>query len=320
MTNASYAARQPPAVEREKPVHVLVTGFGNDYHSVRVAFNTHNLKESHDQFADYIQPFLDRFPKNSSWEIASTLPALIPASSGNPTPIHIHVHHEPIRVAYKNVVDIVPKLLTTTPKPDVVLHIGLAASRRFFAIEQGAHSRGYGKTNDVDGELFPDSEAEKVFPDSQYPSVLHTGFDTEDVVSRWRTSLGYTTPDGSPAIEQLPDVRINPDAGNFLCGFIYYNSLAWCHSKNPKPPSSETNGDASNGGDASSGAKESPSVIFMHVPDLTSSESKLHEGCEVTVALIKALVESRRKVGVGRESKQTGSVVQEDDARNNKVG
>jgi hypothetical protein len=28
MANASYAARQPPAVEREKPVHVLVTGFG----------------------------------------------------------------------------------------------------------------------------------------------------------------------------------------------------------------------------------------------------------------------------------------------------
>ena len=28
MANASYAARQPPAVEGEKPVHVLVTGFG----------------------------------------------------------------------------------------------------------------------------------------------------------------------------------------------------------------------------------------------------------------------------------------------------
>lgn len=118
------------------------------------------------------------------------MPALIAASSGNPTPIHIHVHHEPIRVAYRNVVDIVPKLLTATPKPDIVLHIGLAASRKFFAIEQGAHSRGYGKTKDVDGELFPDSEAEKLFPESEYPSVLHTGFDTEDVLSRWRTSLG----------------------------------------------------------------------------------------------------------------------------------
>jgi hypothetical protein len=105
------------------------------------------------------------------------------------------VYHEPIRVAYRNVVDVVPKLLTATPKPDIVLHIGLAASRRFFAIEQGAHSRGYGKTNDVDGELFPDSEAEKVFPDSEYPSVLHTGFDTDDVLSRWRTSLGqYQNP------------------------------------------------------------------------------------------------------------------------------
>lgn len=93
-------------------------------------------------------------------------------------------------MAYKDVVDIAPKLLSMTPQPDVVLHIGLAASRKFFAIEQGAHAHGYGKINDVDGELFPDSEARKAFPDSKRPSVLHTGFDTQDVLSRWRTSLG----------------------------------------------------------------------------------------------------------------------------------
>lgn len=162
----------------------------NNISAVQVAINTRSFKESHDQITNRVQPFLDKYPKNSSWEIASTLPALIPASSSNPTPIHIHVHHEPIRVAYRNVVDIVPKLLTTTPTPDIVLHIGLAASRRFFAIEQGAHSRGYGKTNDVDGDVFQDSEAQKVFPDAEYPSALHTGFDTEDVLSRWRTSLG----------------------------------------------------------------------------------------------------------------------------------
>lgn len=28
MANASYAVRQPPALEGEEPVHVLVTGFG----------------------------------------------------------------------------------------------------------------------------------------------------------------------------------------------------------------------------------------------------------------------------------------------------
>ncbi|KAF1923629.1 peptidase C15, pyroglutamyl peptidase I-like protein [Didymella exigua CBS 183.55] len=269
MANASYAARQPPAVESEKPVHVLVTGFG---------------------------PFLNRYPKNSSWEIASTLPALIPASPGNPTPIHIHIHHEPIRVAYKNVVDTIPKLLCMTPQPDLVLHIGLAASRKFYAIEQGAHSRGYGKTSDVDGELFPDSEAQKAFPDSKYPSALHTGFDTGDVLSRWRTSLGYNNPNGTASIERLPELRTNSDAGNFLCGFIYYNSLAHFHSRDPEA--------------------EKP-VVFMHVPDLSGSEAKLREGWEVAVALIKALVESRRKVGVGSGGERGECAGQDDDARNN---
>ncbi|KAJ4384698.1 hypothetical protein N0V86_000299 [Didymella sp. IMI 355093] len=195
----------------------------------------------------------------------------------------------------------VPKLLTTTPTPDIVLHIGLAASRKFFAIEQGAHSSGYGKTNDVDGEQFPDSEAQSTFPDSAYPSVLHTGFDTEDVLSRWRISLGYITPDGSSTVEQLPDVRINPDAGNFLCGFIYYNALAYYHTKT---------------GTSNSSPGEKP-VIFMHVPDLSGSEAKLREGWEVAVALIKALVESRRKVGVGSGKTEGGGIGQEDDARNN---
>jgi len=55
----------------------------------------------------------------------------------------------------------------------------------------------------------------------------------------------------------------------------------------------------------------------MHVPDLSSSESKLREGWEVSVALIKALVESRRKVGVGRGKQNGEGAGQEDDATNN---
>lgn len=58
----------------------------------------------------------------------------------------------------------------------------------------------------------------------------------------------------------------------------------------------------------------------MHVPDLSASEAKLHEGWEVAVALIKALVESRRKVGVGKGEKKGGVAGQEDDARNNTAG
>ncbi|KAF3004801.1 hypothetical protein E8E13_003214 [Curvularia kusanoi] len=223
MANASYAARQPPVTEGEEPVHVLVTGFG---------------------------PFLSQVPINSSWEIASTLPALLPASPTNPTPIHIRVHHEPIRVAYQNVVRTLPTLLppnsTASPPPDIVLHIGLAASRRFYAIEQGAHVRGYDKTADVDGLKFSDDEAKSLFPESEYPEVLSTGFDTQDVLGRWKDQLGNAS-----GVHSAPDVRINPDAGNFLCGFIYCNALAHYHRLN--------------------GVEGDRPVIFMHVPDLSMS-------------------------------------------------
>jgi pyroglutamyl-peptidase len=182
-------------------------------------------------------------------------------------------------VSYKNVVSLVPKLLppndTTYPQPDVILHIGLAAGRDFFAIEQGAHARGYGKIPDVDGEYFPDSTAEATFPSAKFPDALKTSFDTSDVLARWKANLGYSSVEGKAEDEDAPDVRISSDAGNFLCGFIYYNSLAHYFSIK---------------------ADDRP-VAFMHVPDLSMSENKLREGREVATALIKSLVESKRKNG-----------------------
>jgi pyroglutamyl-peptidase len=156
-----------------------------------------------------------------------------------------------------------------------VLHIGLAAGRNYFAIEQGSQGRGYGQIPDVDGQRFEDSEMEKRFPSSKYPHKLNTSFDTSEVLAHWKANLGYTSVDGTTTDEGCPDVRISTDAGNFLCGFIYFNSLAhYFHIKEDERP-----------------------VVFLHVPDLTSSEDKLREGWEATVALVKALVESRRRAG-----------------------
>ncbi|KAJ4348488.1 uncharacterized protein N0V89_009864 [Didymosphaeria variabile] len=226
------------------------------------------------------KPFLDKFPKNSSWEIASTLPALIPASPTNPTPIHIHVHHEPTRVAYHKVVDLVPHLLPPGshqhPAPDIILHIGLAAGRTFYTLEQGSHGRGYGKIPDVDGQRFLDEDAEARFPKDIFPPVLHTSFDTADVLVRWREGLGHPHLEAGLLLGAAPDVRISPDAGNFMCGFIYYNSLAHYFEKK----------------------EDERPVAFMHVPDLSGSDEKLAVGRDVAIALIKALVESRRQVGV----------------------
>jgi pyroglutamyl-peptidase len=199
------------------------------------------------------------------------------------------VHHEPVRVTYDQVVELVPKLLTPAlplcPQPDIVLHIGLAAGRKFFALEQGSSGRGYDKIPDVDGKRFPNSSMEAKFPPSEFPDVLNTSFDTSDVVARWKTNLGYSPVEGNAKEEDVPDVRLSFDAGNFLCGFIYYNSLAHYFSiKEDERP-----------------------VAFMHVPDLSFSEDKTREGREVAIALIKALVESRRKNGVVRQSQETVS-------------
>ncbi|KAF2177868.1 peptidase C15, pyroglutamyl peptidase I-like protein [Zopfia rhizophila CBS 207.26] len=245
------AARQPPPEKGEDPVTILVTGFG---------------------------PFLQKFPRNTSWEIASTLPAVLPATSDHPTPIHIHVHHEAVRVAYNPVINLIPKLLPPQnpmyPKPDIILHIGLAAGRTFYTLEKGSHCRGYGSIPDVDGEKFPDSLAEEKFPRSMFPPVLHTSFDTDDVLRRWKTNLGYPNPDAEADTE--PDVRLSADAGNFLCGFIYWNSLAHYFAlKEDERP-----------------------VAFLHVPDLSGSLESLEQGRKVAVGLIRALVESRRKLGV----------------------
>lgn len=183
-------------------------------------------------------------------------------------------------MAYHTVVDLVPHLLPPgshqRPKPDIILHIGLAAGRTFYTLEQGSHGRGYGKIPDVDGERFPDEDAGAKFPAEQFPPVLQTSFDTADVLARWREELGSPNPGAEHQLGTVPDVRISPDAGNYMCGFIYYNSLAhYFQQKEDERP-----------------------VCFMHVPDLSGSNEKLAIGRDVAVALIKALVESRRQVGV----------------------
>jgi pyroglutamyl-peptidase len=176
-------------------------------------------------------------------------------------------------------VNLVPKLLPPPnpiyPVPDIILHIGLAAGRSYFALETNSQGRGYAKIPDVDGQRFDDSTAERHFPTSKFPKRLSTSFDTSDVLARWKANLGYTSVDGTHIDEGCPDVRVSHDAGNFLCGFIYWNSLAHYFS---------IKGD------------ERP-VVFLHVPDLSGSADKLREGWEVTVGLIKALVENRRKAG-----------------------
>ncbi|KAF2197117.1 peptidase C15, pyroglutamyl peptidase I-like protein [Delitschia confertaspora ATCC 74209] len=318
--STTQPARQPPQEKTEEPVTVLVTGFG---------------------------PFLDKFPLNTSWLLCTRLPALIPSSShpshlspstpssGPTTPIRILIHPSPIRVSYPTVSHLSPTLLPPLnpifPHPDIILHIGLAAGRNFYTLEEGAHREGYDRIPDVDGVRWSTSDIERTFPRAEFPARLTTRFHTSDILPRWQKNLTESTlrsakfTESNPsarvretpeaeydALKQkqqqqqqqtqppIPDVRLSPDAGNFLCGFIYYNTLANCYSLQKLQELDHT-----------PTTVKMPTVAFLHVPDLTYSEEGLEEGKEVVVGLIKALVESLRTVGV-KEGIEKGSEEREE--------
>lgn len=171
------------------------------------------------------------------------------------------MHPWPIRVAYASVLAEVPTLYeTTSPRPDLILHLGLAAGRDYFALERGAHRSVFGKNKDVDGQTFPREESDKLW--GGLPDFLRTGFDTGDLWRRWRSKLA----------DKSIDIRESADAGNYLCGFIYYTSMAqFVRSKDEERP-----------------------VLFMHTPDLPTEE-ELEKGRETVIALIRGMVDSWRE-------------------------
>ena len=70
------------------------------------------------------------------------------------------------------------------------------------------------------------------------------------------------------------DLRISEDAGRYLCDFIYYSSLAHLLKQ----------------------GKEK-NVVFLHVP-ADATESMVTQGRELTVNLVRAIVESQVERGV----------------------
>ena len=75
---------------------------------------------------------------------------------------------------------------------------------------------------------------------------------------------------------QSADVRISEDAGRYLCDFIYYSSMAHLTKK-----------------------QEKRRVVFLHVP-VDSNTEAIKNGTEITLELIRALVQSGRVKKLGK--------------------
>ncbi|KAL0939208.1 Pyroglutamyl-peptidase 1 [Colletotrichum truncatum] len=239
-------------------------------------------------------PFKAQYPVNPSWEIAHSLPSYLPplraknpkdhpsSTSARPLPpVRILVHPEAVRVNYQTVRALVPQLWDPAkhPRIDAMVHIGMAGPRLFYSIERRGHREGYAFP-DVDGKLLEDEDRKKREGEDWVwygmPTELETNFDLGDVLDRWK---GHS-PEGS-------DLRISEDAGLYLCDFIYFSSLAhlWKQQKHRR-------------------------VVFLHVPSDASEES-VARGTELTVQLIRSIVES--ELEKRRNKPNEGQVVSEND-------
>jgi pyrrolidone-carboxylate peptidase len=261
------------------------------------------------------------------------------------------VHPVALRASYHTILRTIPSLFTeiyTNPKPDIILHVGLAAGRRCFAIEKGARGDVYTKSNDVDGFVFSKDKLKGLFGDiwdgfnGGKEGFLETGLDWDDILCRWREYSGIganimaeqeesdemvrnnndsrietneNLEEAEPRLEKssgsnndevflpnsqvretisdetsehtskeissriakncqpLPiplDLRVSPDAGNYVCGFLYYNTMA--HFFRQK-------------------ASSCP-VAFCHVPYIADDDPDIEIGAGILKSLIRALVDS----------------------------
>lgn len=103
-----------------------------------------------------------------------------------------------------------------------------------------------------------------------------------------RHQAGQEGQDQSP---QPIDVRLSTDAGNYLCEFIYYTSLAYACRK-----------------------RAMRSALFLHVPGGTD-EASITRGVEVTVALMKTVVECWERKVPGREEGEAETEAKTDGKR-----
>lgn len=226
----------------ENNLRVLVTGFGVGSWTFLLARRAKANRRK--EFQD--------IKVNPSWEIVSRLPSTI---NHNGMTIEIITPPEPLKASYHYLFDITPKLLEQH-KPNIVLHLGLAVERTYFAIEKGAGRDGYNQYPDVDRKVFNKTETKKAWGKS--PPHLYASYDLEKVLEKWRAKVGKVGKD--------VELRTSDDVGNYVCGFVYYSSLER-HWKGNNIP-----------------------VLFMHVPPLPE-KYEVEKGVKVTLGLIQVLAE-----------------------------
>jgi pyrrolidone-carboxylate peptidase len=285
-------------------IKVLVTGFGVCFPPILLPSAVNIVREElepqwlhlfssieHWEGTDCLKPFKSN-PVNASFLVASSLPSSItlpPKDTGladdpeatRPYELLIHTHPSPVPVAYASVRQLLPVILkefadkNDGARPDLIVHMGIAATREHFAVETQAHRDHY-RISDVDGKVGYE-DGERVWRAHGLPELLKPGPAEESDGKLFHSSLP-----SSPKVVPYPanehfletwksfapetaDIRVSDDAGRYLCEFIFFTSMALAQE-----------------------AGRERAIVFYHIPG-RCDEKSVQTGKEVAVALIKTM-------------------------------
>ncbi|KAJ5375301.1 Peptidase C15 pyroglutamyl peptidase I [Penicillium concentricum] len=206
---------------------------------------------------------------NASYLIASSLPSSFDFPSDSRR-VSLHVHPTPIPVAYATVRETLPLILEEFAashggrRPDLIIHIGIAAPRQYYSVETLAHRDDYNIT-DVNGHPGY-MDGEKRWKGLGLPPILTPGRAADDPSSASPYQPEDQFLETWRSFAPKSDLRISKDAGHYLCDFIFYTSMSLAHLQG-----------------------QDRNVLFLHVPG-SSEDADIEQGRVVTLALIKAMV------------------------------
>ena len=209
------------------------------------------------------------FDVNASYLIANSLPSIISPSNNSASKlrrINITVHRPAVKTSYHDVRQQIPKFFAEYNNIDFVLHMGIASPRQYYTISKGSCRDDYNYWPDVEGKYARDLEdlpgGECLWKDVYHaPKFLKSSIKPIDDL--WRRSQSLLLSKQCSA-----DLRIEADAGHYLCGFIYYAGLVERWRK-----------------------QEERNVLFVHTKGETDDDT-VAEGREVALAVIRAAIET----------------------------
>lgn len=206
-----------------------------------------------------------------------------------PREVLLHVHPEPIKVSYASIHSQLPVILDDFARehngnrPDLIVHIGIASTRKYYSIEAQAHRDNY-RIPDVEGRSAY-QVGEKIWREQGLPFVLSPGPAeiSEGIIPSSTSSPSSTLRPSELKASPYPandhflqtwkhfapaetDIRVSKDAGRYACEFMFYTSLSLALQEG-----------------------RDRSVMFFHVPS-TTDDASIELGNKVAVALIKSMV------------------------------